>query len=379
MISALTHSHYLASKGGVTSLPLFQCPREELSLRMEAVWLFKELSIDSSKLMFADDLTEERLSKAAHLSLTLVDHHFPTGPLSQFSSAVVEAIDHHQQQEGEVTWKSVIEPVGSCSTLIADKLLNDDSYHVEGTVASLLLAAILLDTANLKEGEGRASEKDKTTVERLLPLASLSREQLFQELFKSRCDVSGLSIPQLLRKDFKCITTAHFTIGFSSITCLPTDILQRENVLDDLQKFSTTHNLHTLILLGITVSLDGSKQRQIALYQPLSATDVSSDFAESLASVLEASSDLQCERVAGQEFDGPLLEQHNTAMSRKHILPIVTHFLATVWVISVSVVIITFSNYRCVSINYCIDLVTQTHIHCFSTPLLMKEQPNPSP
>ena len=48
-----------------------------------------------------------------------------------------------------------MEAVGSCFTLVAEKPLDEKSYAVEGTVATLLLAVILIDTVDLCESEGR--------------------------------------------------------------------------------------------------------------------------------------------------------------------------------------------------------------------------------
>lgn len=326
--SALAHAHYITSKrgreGGTVSLPLLQCKREELPLRTEALWLFKELNIDSNKLVFSDDLSEDKLAHLGHLSVTLVDHNYPPAPLA---SAVEEVIDHHRPQGEGGAWHSTIELVGSCSTLVAEKLLSDDSYTIDPVVATLLLGAILLDTVNLRQSEGRVTEKDTAVAARLKTLVSRPQDELFQSLFAARFNTSGLSTLQLLQRDFKAVSVGQYRLGFSSITALLTEFLQREGASDDLQRFCSTQRLHLLLLLGITVSSGEQRRRQIALYQP-QGMGTPSDFADSLASVLEADERLQCESIASHEFEGPLLEQGNPALSRKHILPIVTEFLA---------------------------------------------------
>ena len=335
--SSLAHAHYIATtQEGVVSIPLLLCNREDLALRTDATWLLSALGIDQSKLVCADEITSEWLSGVGQLSVTLVDHSRPTGVLADFSSAVREVIDHHkvdvEEEVGGLKWKSRVEAVGSCSTLVAEKLLDEKLYAVEGTVATLLLAAILIDTVDLCESEGRVTEKDTAIAEKLIPLSTIARSELFQQLFEARFNISSLTTPQLLRKDFKLATAGPYTLGFSSITALLSDfLLPREHLTHDLDQFCEAHGIHVLLLLGISVDKEKRRKRQIAIYQPhiqLTAS-LSADFVDSVASVLEAEDALKCERVTEVVFDGALLEQHNTAMSRKHIMPTVTHFLAS--------------------------------------------------
>ena len=325
MACALAHAHYLARQGGVVSVPLFQCPRAELPLRPEVEWLFQELSIDAADLVFSGELQRERLEEVGQLSITLVDHHVPTGLAAEFTSAIVEAVDHRKLQEGAGGWPTVLEPVGSCSSLVAERLLDEPSYTMEATVATLLLGAIVLDTVNLRPSEGKVTAKDTAVAERLAPLASIGQDQLFQQLSSARFDIRGLSTAQLLQRDYKQVSVGPHRLGFSSVTALLSDFLQREGVSEDLARFSLSRDLHALVLVGIDLQA-GQTRRQIALYQN-SQSEVPPEFVDSLATVLEASGELECERLSGSEFEGPLLEQRNTALSRKHILPIIMEFL----------------------------------------------------
>lgn len=64
-------------------------------------------------------------------------------------------------------YSKTIEPVGSCSTLIAEKILQIAPEILDEQVTSLLLAAILLDTVNLDPRAGRKTDKDVQVVEQL--------------------------------------------------------------------------------------------------------------------------------------------------------------------------------------------------------------------
>lgn len=57
--------------------------------------------------------------------------------------------------------------VGSCSTLVAERALSLAADKVSEPVAATLLGTILLDTVNLDEEAGRATEKDREVADLL--------------------------------------------------------------------------------------------------------------------------------------------------------------------------------------------------------------------
>ena len=327
-------AHYIrCTHAGTLSLPVLQCSRVELPLRTDAYWLLKEVELDTDALLFAEDVPVDRLLEAGSLSVSLVDLASPRGWVAPLADHVSEVIDHHRPMGEEKEMKGVartVEMVGSCSTLVAEKLLTDSSYPLEAPAATLLLAAILIDTGDLAETEGRATEKDREMAARLEPLSSIPRATLFQKLSSARFDVSRLSTAELLGRDYKEVQLGRYTLGFSSITCLASDLFMRPDVAEQLEGFSSSHRLHALILVAVAISPEGVKRRQIALYQPQDPPLTSgsgSELADALASVLEADEELKCERVNDTPHHWPLLEQHNTTLTRKHILPCIASFL----------------------------------------------------
>ena len=326
---ALSHAHHLAQKGGI-SLPLLQCTRADFTLRKDAMWLFQHLNLDPTKLLYSEDV-KGALGKVESVKVTLVDHTHLTGVLSELSSVeVVEVIDHHMGEEEEEEQRGhrlLKEGVGSCSTLVAEQLLGGEQHAVQGPVATLLLAAILVDTVDLSPDKGRVTEKDTAIAEQLLPLSLLPRAELYHNLSTARFSVSSLTTPQLLERDFKVTEVSGHRLGFSSITCLVTDLLARESVVDDMSTFCQSQDLSVLLLLGISVSGEATC-RQVAIYQPQLST--SPDLADSISSLLEAQQELQCEHRPAGNFPGHILEQGNVSKSRKHILPLVVNFVSSV-------------------------------------------------
>lgn len=73
-----------------------------------------------------------------------------------------------------------IEPVGSCCTLVAEKLLALDL--IDGQMSALLLATILLDTVNLDPRAGRATDRDKDIVKQLQEKFPLALDELYRSV-----------------------------------------------------------------------------------------------------------------------------------------------------------------------------------------------------
>ena len=203
-------------------------------------------------------------------------------------------------------------------------------------MATLLLSAILLDTGNLK-GEGRVTKTDEDAVNKLIKVlpSTFNQDMHYSELCRARFDVSKLSVKQALGKDYKECTVNRHTVGFSSVTALLEDylslFLSKDAVVSDFMEFQSDHKLDALIILGISIvdPLDTSLRRQIAVF----GGESTSEFKEAIINVLAADEDLNCESVAcPPEFDGVVFEQRNVSMYRKHIIPIVTSFIRSVWV-----------------------------------------------
>lgn len=90
IVCALVMAHDMARKNAqednennTISLPLIQCYQEDMVLTQEAVYLFDLMKIQTSDLLFLEDITQDTLSSVKQLSITLVDHNCPTGNLHE--------------------------------------------------------------------------------------------------------------------------------------------------------------------------------------------------------------------------------------------------------------------------------------------------------
>jgi inorganic pyrophosphatase/exopolyphosphatase len=126
-------------------------------LRTEIRWFLKE---NFSNVIFINDINLNELYDQKKLEIILVDHHYLH---SQLNAVVVEIIDHHQIKKDAIILQEYeeiisfqkktirflisssvikIEPVGSCCTLIADKLLSS-SFEMTEEVVYLLTGKII--------------------------------------------------------------------------------------------------------------------------------------------------------------------------------------------------------------------------------------------
>ena len=320
VVSSLCLAHFLSVTSAVSALPVLQCPREDLPLREDVVWLLEKVGVPLDQLVF---LPEIDFASIPELSVTLVDHNNPLDVLRPF---VCDVVDHHQDQN-QVSCTKDIRLVGSCATLVAERLLVSPGYELKQEVATLLLGAILIDTGNLSH---HATSADKEAVAQLKPLANSDADELFDNLKRTRNATSALRTAELLCKDFKQpppIGRLGLQLGFSTVLRLMSTFLsERQDVTQDLQEFCGSSGLHLLVLLGVA---NDPYRRDIALYQPPSLPEcIPTDLADSVATFLESGeSGLEAERILGEPFDGIILEQGDVSQTRKNILPKIVNFL----------------------------------------------------
>lgn len=89
--------------------------------------------------------------------------------------------DHHKDMwPSNLKVKKAIELVGSCSTLVAEKLLPLEI--LDSQMAHLLLGTILLDTINLDPRAGRSTHKDIEIVKQLQDKYPVDLDELYTAL-----------------------------------------------------------------------------------------------------------------------------------------------------------------------------------------------------
>ncbi|XP_071582959.1 exopolyphosphatase PRUNE1 isoform X3 [Heliangelus exortis] len=222
-VSALALAYFLAktsSAPATTFVPVLNIPRAELPLRTETVFLLGEQGIPPTSLICRDEIDLGGLHGAGLLSLTLVDHHVLTGTDAALEEAVVEVLDHRPlDRDRAPRCPMTVAPVGSCATLVTERIAQGPPGVLDRVTAALLHGTILLDCINLSPAAGKATPRDVACVslleERFPDLPA--RDKVFEALQAAKFDVSGLTTEQMLRKDLKVLPGEDLLLAISGI------------------------------------------------------------------------------------------------------------------------------------------------------------------
>ena len=262
------------------SIPLILTPSSLMRLRPENQLVLRNCRIPLSSLLHLESIPDPKALAGLGAKFALVDHNrlLPAFASAQASAdgsenPVVAIIDHHddEHQHESAPLRELTVPTGSCASLVTEHFqstwtsANSSPAGQAGSpippeLATLLLSAILIDTAGLKAG-GKATTVDNTAASFLYPLSSLSGAastesasllapdgssgiaQLTSELQKAKYNVSDMSTHDLLLRDYKEYTlpTASSSfpalqVGLSTVPLGLKDWVKRDGGWDALLK-----------------------------------------------------------------------------------------------------------------------------------------------
>ncbi|XP_018424340.1 PREDICTED: protein prune homolog [Nanorana parkeri] len=334
MVSAIALAYFLSktsSSKNLVHIPVLNIPREDFPLRTECGFFLRENGISEELLTFRDEVDLTELYDAGQLSLSLVDHNVLPRSDSFMEDVVTQVIDHHiLERRPSASCPVTLELVGSCTTLVAEKIVQEAPQILDFQLASLLRGTIVLDCVNMAPAAGKVTPKDTEYVAILeskfpdLP----PRGSVFDSLQNSKFDVSGLSTDQMLRKDLKALTSRDVSLAVSAIYMHiwtnRKEFLQRDGLERDLQAFCQKYDYNVLVAMAITFTAHNEPIRQIAVYsQQGELRDLVSRALEEARSPpldLSPSDGDPCHHVTAYR-------QGNTAASRKKVLPILKELL----------------------------------------------------
>ncbi|XP_077562473.1 uncharacterized protein LOC144178467 isoform X4 [Haemaphysalis longicornis] len=328
-VSAIVTAYLLHELQPVTSIlvvPVLNVVKKDLKLRTEITYFFEQVEIPLDSLVCRDEIDLKKLHSQSKLSLTLVDHNLLPKEDGDLQAAVQEIIDHHRLETSHRCDKTV-EMVGSCCTLVAEKLLHTKPDLANPQVALLLYGTILLDTVCLSESARKTTAKDLEVISRLQSLLpELNKEEVFKPLSRAKANVDGLTLDELLRKDLKAVCSSAKRIAISSVPGELKNICQENTMEAELDKFCKTHGYSALIILAVAVEeKSNSVQRQLAVFS--SDIMLKQQLTSTLVAVGDPSLDLQVSHMSTDHLI--TFVQGNAQASRKVVLPVVRKFLST--------------------------------------------------
>ncbi|NWU92917.1 PRUN1 Exopolyphosphatase, partial [Upupa epops] len=325
-VSALALAFFLAKTSptpGTAVIPVLNIPRSDFPLRTETTFLFREQGITAESLVFRDEIDLAGLHHDGLLSLTLVDHHVLPGADAALEEAVVEIIDHRPlEQDWAPGCPVTAAPVGSCATLVTERIAQGPLGVLDGLMAALLHGTILLDCVNLSPAAGKVTPRDVACVallEEKFPQLP-ARGTIFQALQAAKFDISGLSTEQLLRKDLKALSSEEQLLAVSVIYSDLGTFLGRPGLLQDLESFCRAGGYSGLVAMAISFRDGDSNQpsRQLVVYSQQET--LRNTICQALEEATTPALHLQ-----PLESPSPCLatySQGNTLASRKKVLPI---------------------------------------------------------
>jgi len=274
-------------------------------------------------------------------------------------------IDHHDEEHSIPQNTSpeprIIEKCGSCTSLvvrycksawddISSSSLSSGAAHAQGEaaiddstvtqgwdaqVAKLALAPVLVDTANLT-APGKAERVDREAVDYLeakiwmsaKDARGWSRDGYYRELEEAKRDIGGLTLHEILTKDYKQWTENGMNLGMSSVV-KPLEFLVKKvdsaPLKEELQHFMDERNLSIFAIMTTSKSAEGEFQRELLVHTSKSAAPFADNF------VARAQSELKLEKLdvegASALPDGdwrwPVVwNQKDVSRSRKQVAPL---------------------------------------------------------
>ena len=259
-------------------------PEENKRLLQELTTIADIRSSEGSPLksLFSENAASVDSSRSKPAKVILVDHNVLTIPsLSTDKLAprmhFVGCIDHHVDESfisAEAEPRIITTGIGSCTSLVVQHLRNKDLWpNSDAGMSKLALAAILIDTANLK-AKDKVSDTDTeavTFLESCIPADQhWDQDAFYNTIAESKANsLELLTMYEILERDYKDwmeITTdgTQLKIGIATVVNPISWLISKSDGPSNLVKQLVTFSLnteHKLSLLGImTASTSGKGQ-----------------------------------------------------------------------------------------------------------------------
>ncbi|KAK9267458.1 hypothetical protein L1049_009884 [Liquidambar formosana] len=258
------------------TVPVINLKRADLISHPEVKWLLDSCQLDQSSLIFVDEVDLSYYDLFGSLKLVLLNGGKLPTKQEALKEAVVE-IFNCRKGDSVYTWVDsvTVEQDCSCCTVVAEKFALTSPEILSGQGFSrLLLAGILLDTANLTSPH--STSKDKYMATLLINGAGhFGCNGLYQILRFKMYDVSNLKVVDILRKDFRKwprlgksdsagSRSMLSQIGMSSIGLSVGQLLAHEDTAtQDIKYFQELEKLRLLMIVSGYYDIQKNFKREI--------------------------------------------------------------------------------------------------------------------
>ncbi|MBN2655478.1 MAG: DHH family phosphoesterase [Spirochaetales bacterium] len=225
LVTAYVKAELLRASGETGEIVLLRYfPEEKWKLHRDARFLLEQCGADPHRFTAAEDGAPAAIDRPVRIYLT--DHNQPEKELEPFRDRIVGIADHHRVSRELPARASIrIENTGSCSTLLAEELLEllgktpaPISKELAVSLCEMLYFTIRMDTDHLTDENQYNLEKDRSILKNLKEYVTKDEDFLL-ELQGEKEDFTGFTIEDYLEKDFKYWTGPALTYGMSTIHC----------------------------------------------------------------------------------------------------------------------------------------------------------------
>ncbi len=196
----------------------------------------------------------ETMTDAAGKRMVLLDHNEKIESPDNIERAeITEVIDHHKINFsclGPIYFHT--EPIGSTSSIIAKKFLNDKDVGLTKPIAGLLLSAILSDTVIFKSAT--STSEDRKIARRLAETAGIKNiEEFGMQIKKAKASMKGLTAREAIFSDFKNFNLDGKKVGIGQIEIVDVQKVNRrkQEFIKELEKIAKDKN-YDLVALAVT-------------------------------------------------------------------------------------------------------------------------------
>ncbi|KAL5577894.1 hypothetical protein UlMin_019593 [Ulmus minor] len=278
--STIMYAFYLSETRNMDqfcTVPIINMKRADLSSHAELKWLLDSCQIDQESLIFIDEIDLSYYDLFGSLKLVLLNGHKLPTKQEALKGAVVEILTCRKGESAYSWVENVTEAEDcSCCTVVAEMFSLASPEILTGKCFSrLLLAGILLDSANLTSSH--CSSKDKYMATLLLHGAGRFGWNGFYQILKYKMyNVSDLKVIDILRKDFKKWTrvagksdsvASRFRvshIGMSSIIISVAQLLAHEvAATQEIKYFQQLEKLRLLMIVSGYYDSEKNFKREI--------------------------------------------------------------------------------------------------------------------
>lgn len=390
VVGSVYLAYWLSETVSTLHVPLLNFPKRDLPLRNDVLQVLQSHSVDVAALLsvVADGETpgaelvdiaalHEADSVAAATSestnalgsfswkLFLYDHNKLTSLQHSLLPRVAGIVDHHADEKLCLDCSlRVVAKVGSACTLV-EELFHKKELSVPQP--ELLLGTIALDTMNFDPAFKKTTPRDESARDRLLDVIDpapssegdskdgdvvevgkrrlLLVNALYEKLNTWKFDTLSLTVPQSLRRDYKCFALPSkgssgvgavgegrvVRVGISSILLLEAEALEHYTAAvwwSACESFLHEQRIDALLVMYAANDSNGTFTRQLSVLGPKWADDLVAAFAES------SREDVGLVRLAchAAEVTPPLActsyAQRDATVSRKGLTPLFGEFVA---------------------------------------------------